>query len=84
MNRFPYRHFGASLKKQRIEKGVSQISIATDLGYKSAQIISNVERGMCHLPDAKIGELAKLLNVCPDMLLGLKQLDLEKKRSRTT
>jgi transcriptional regulator with XRE-family HTH domain len=67
--RFPRCHLGKFLKKARIQRGLAQKTIALDLGYKSAQFISNVERGMSLLPPDKIMSLAKLLEIDAKVLI---------------
>ena len=51
------------LKQKRIEANLSQLQLATQLGYTSPQFVSNWERGVA-LPPLKIcKELARLLKV---------------------
>jgi transcriptional regulator with XRE-family HTH domain len=60
---FPNRFLGALIKDRRTQKGLSQATVAFDLGYKSPKFLSDVERGLRLLPEAKIGHLAKILGV---------------------
>lgn len=41
---------GNYLRDKRVESGYSQNDVAGILGYKSAQFISNIERGVCSPP----------------------------------
>jgi transcriptional regulator with XRE-family HTH domain len=66
--RFPKRHLGRFVKRQRTNRGLSQETVAYDLGYKSRQFISNVERGFRLIPTSKVDTLAKLLAVDPKEL----------------
>lgn len=38
----------------RTAAGMTQASLAHALGYDSAQFISNIERGLCQLPNNKV------------------------------
>jgi len=42
--------FGAYLRTKRVRAGLSQSEVARELGYSSAQFISNFERGLCAPP----------------------------------
>ncbi len=48
---------------RRAKPGLSQGKLATALGYKDAQFISNVERGVCGLPIKKLIRAAELLSI---------------------
>ncbi len=50
-------------KDMREEKGYTQEEIARFLGYKSKQIVSNWERGLCMPPLNKLYELSKILKL---------------------
>ena len=41
---------GNILKKLRHQSGLSQVEIATKIGYKNFQFVSNVERGASKIP----------------------------------
>ncbi len=51
------------LKGQRIRKGFSQKQVSDELGYSSAQFISNWERGVSTPPLNAIKSLARLYKV---------------------
>ncbi|MDZ4676586.1 MAG: helix-turn-helix transcriptional regulator [Oligoflexia bacterium] len=45
-----HKNIGNYLKKKRTLKKLTQSEVAHQLGYKSAQFISNWERGLCSPP----------------------------------
>lgn len=51
------------LKVKREESGLSQKQLADQLGLKSGQFISNVERGTCSMPLDKCGQLCEILKI---------------------
>lgn len=55
--------FGIYAKKLRLKAKLSQIDVASKLGFKSGQIVSNWERGACYPPAESLGQLAKLYDV---------------------
>ncbi len=63
-----------SLKKMRIDAGLSQLDVSKKLGYSSPQFISNIERGLA-LPPTKI--LKPLAKICKVNFEDLKQLKLK-------
>ncbi len=52
---------GRIIKEARERAGLTQAKLATKLGYKSAQFISNSERGLCLLPASQFKKLAKVI-----------------------
>lgn len=62
---------GNFLKDKRIESGFSQNEIAAELGYTSAQFISNWERGLCSPPMNIMHKLIKIFKIDPNQLLKL-------------
>lgn len=59
---------GKFLRKLRVKHKLSQKAVATKLGLKSSQFISNIERGLSQIPSSKICEFAKILNFEADDL----------------
>lgn len=55
-----------TIRSKRKEAGLSQIYIAKQLGYQSAQFVSNWERGISMPPLEKSKKLANLLNIPAD------------------
>jgi transcriptional regulator with XRE-family HTH domain len=45
-----YSILGMYFKEAREKAGYTQKQISDKLGYSSAQFVSNMERGLCHLP----------------------------------
>jgi transcriptional regulator with XRE-family HTH domain len=50
-------------KRLRENAGLSQKEVAAKLGYKSGQVVSNYERGLCRPPLASLPQLARLYGV---------------------
>lgn len=58
------------IKQLRNELGLSQIELAEKVGYKDRTSIAKVESGKIDLPQSKIIDFAKALNVTPAYLMG--------------
>lgn len=56
---------GMNLKKVRERRGIGQATVARRLGMKTAQSVSNIERGVSPLPITKVRGLAKILGLDP-------------------
>lgn len=54
---------GTLLKEKRIEKGITQMSLAKELGYSSPQFVSNWERGMCSPAFDTLPTVCKILGI---------------------
>lgn len=54
------------MKKARTKAKLSQRMVAKELGWNSAQFVSNVERGLCYPPIKVIPHWAELIGVEPD------------------
>lgn len=50
-------------RELRLAAGLSQKDVAEHLGFKSAQIISNIDRGVAVYPKDSISKVAKLFSV---------------------
>ena len=50
--------FSKRLKTMRVEAGVSQSQLSKRLGYKSAQFVSNWERGLSYPPPRDVRKIA--------------------------
>jgi transcriptional regulator with XRE-family HTH domain len=60
----PYSlEFGSYLKEKRLAKGLSQADLSEALGYETAQVVSNWERGIQSPPFEKLVEMCKLLSI---------------------
>ena len=62
--------FGARLAKFRKEAGFSQVQLAEALSTTQAQV-SRYEKGMRRMHDELLAQVAKLLNVTPNDILGV-------------
>ena len=54
---------GNHLKRARLKSGLSQMTVAKELGYTSSQFVSNAERHICSLPLNKLSKLVKLYGI---------------------
>lgn len=61
---------GQRIKLKREERGLSQLELAKKVGYETKGAVSMVEAGKRELPIEKLCEIAKVLNVSPNWLLG--------------
>lgn len=57
------KHVGTFIRELREKRGLSQGDVAKLLKLKTAQSISNIERGVSPLPKTKIKRLADILGV---------------------
>ncbi len=77
-----YIKLGTMLKEKRVSKGLTQMELATELGYSSPQFVSNWERGMCSPALESLPFLSKILNISKkeiiDMVVEETRLELEK------
>lgn len=62
---------GEFLKTARESAGLTQLALARELGYTSAQFVSNWERGVAMPPMNMLPELSKLLGVPPKQMLDV-------------
>lgn len=69
---------GSYLKQKRRAAGLSQKATASALGYSCSQMISNWERGLCHPPLAKLGQITKLYRVKSTALIEIMIRDYER------
>ena len=58
------------LKKKRVEAGLTQSEVASQLGYSSPQFISNWERGLANPPVFILRNLTKLYKVPADEMFN--------------
>ena len=61
---------GNIIKNRRVQLGLSQTELANKLGFKSKASISRIELGVQNLPQNKILEMAKALDISPEYLMG--------------
>jgi len=63
-------HLSQFLKKKRMEAGLTQSEVASELGYSSPQFISNWERGLANPPVFILRNLTKLYKVPADEMFN--------------
>ncbi len=66
-----YVTIGSFLKEKREEVGLSQGDVKLLLGYKSPQLISDWERGICGPPKDSLAKLVKAYKIKPYVLIDL-------------
>lgn len=64
-------HLSLYLKKKRVEAGLTQSEVASELGYTSPQFISNWERGLASPPVFVLKNLTKLYKVSADEMFKM-------------
>ena len=79
MSKKTFNHIAKLIKDARIYHPdfLSQEIVAKELGYGSAQFISNVERGLCGVPYKKMPKLCKILNIEMQDAINALKSDLE-------
>lgn len=65
------RSLGKALRHMRTLAGLTQQEVAKEMGYGTAQFISNWERGISAPPDQAIGRLATVFGVKPTRLIDV-------------
>lgn len=68
----------AFLKKKRVDAGLTQSEVASQLGYSSPQFISNWERGLANPPVFILRNLTKLYKVPADEMFGKLMQEVER------
>ena len=54
---------GEMVRNYRIKAGLTQLELATMMGYESMQFVSLFERGLSRIPQQGIGQLIELLKI---------------------
>jgi transcriptional regulator with XRE-family HTH domain len=62
---------GTFIKTTRTEMGLTQKSLATKLGWKSPQFISNIERGEAILPVCQLKKMSRVLSTKTSSLVNM-------------
>lgn len=70
-------HIGSWLKSIRLSKGCTQLELAKKLGMTTPQSIGNIERGAAPFPQHAVLDMAKFLQVKPDVILHRVIMDYE-------
>ena len=77
-----HKELGSYFRDKRLKAKLSQEKVAKKLGYKSIQIISNWERGLCSPPKHKLKEITKFYklnkNEVLDFLMELSKREYKK------
>lgn len=66
-----FTQVGAYLREMREKKKLTQREVSLELGYSSAQFISNFENGIAIPPMKKLRTLLKIYEMNPDVLMDL-------------
>lgn len=61
---------GLRIKQRRVELGMSQNDLAVKLGYKDRSTLSYIEKNGDTLSMSKLVEIAEILHVTPQWLMG--------------
>lgn len=64
------KNFGETVRKYRLEKGMSQQELAEKMHYKTRASISAIEKGINDIPLSTVEHLAACLGVTPGTLMG--------------
>ncbi|MBI3542891.1 MAG: helix-turn-helix transcriptional regulator [Deltaproteobacteria bacterium] len=76
------KHVGSFIKQLREKKGLSQADVARLLSLKTAQSISNIERGVSPLPRAKIKKLADILGIRKGEIVNVVMREMQERVSK--
>jgi transcriptional regulator with XRE-family HTH domain len=63
------KELGTFFRGYRIKAGFTQLEVAKDFNLKSAQYISNVERGACSIPNWLVKYFVKKYKIPAEVLL---------------
>lgn len=78
------KHVGVFVRQLREKRGLSQGDVAKLLNLKTAQSISNIERGVSPLPRAKIKRLADILGVRKGEIVAVVLREVQDRYSKAT
>lgn len=68
---YDFEVIGEYLKKRRLKKKLSQADVARALGYASAQIVSNWERGLCSPPLDQLATIVKIYGLTQKQMIDI-------------
>lgn len=68
---------GLLIRTKRNTLGLTQLALARKFGWKKAQFVSNIERGMDSWPKSSLPKLAKVLNIPPKTLYAAWDADAQ-------
>lgn len=70
LHSIPYsKTLGNFFKESRKKVGITQTNLAEDLGLKSPQFVSNVERGICAYTAAQLKQVIEKCNIDSEELM---------------
>ena len=64
-----FKNIAQAVKSNRVKVDISQEELSHRLGYKNGQFVSNVERGLCSIPNKKLVAISDVLKVEPEVLI---------------
>lgn len=64
-----FEHTANLIRTAREAKGLTQLSLSQNLGLKSPQFISNIERGTCGISKGYVGGLSEILGISADLII---------------
>ena len=76
------KQVGIFIRDLRVKRGLSQGEVARLLSLKTAQSISNIERGVSPLPRAKIKRLSEVLGVRRNEIVSVVLREVQDRYSR--
>ena len=79
LSAFSAKQIGERIRERRLELGISQEHLSTELGYTSRSSIAKIESGINALTFPKIQEFAKVLQVSPAQLVGWENMQKAEK-----
>lgn len=68
VSKFP--NIAKLIKSSRLKLGVSQTFLAANIDAKGGQFVSNIERGLCSIPEPKVKAVAKVLNISEEAIIN--------------
>lgn len=68
-----FSDIGSYLKQCRNKLNLSQKEVAKQVGYKSSQILSNIERNAQRVPSKKLPKFVKAYNADPKTMFNILQ-----------
>ena len=64
-----FKNISRVIQHYRNERCISQSQLASEIGYRNGQFISNVERGLCSIPAEKIYSTSLALVCEPGLII---------------
>lgn len=64
-------HIGDRIKARRVALGWSQRDLAEKMGYKNHSVVARVEAGKVDLPQSRLDQFAKVLDLTHGYLIGI-------------